>query len=137
MKQYILLGLLAFSFLEAKQSFEINHKQIENLMKKNNLIFISINKESQWKRNTVKVKSLQRIGKGLLEFKYPELNLNKYKKDTPLIIFTKDKSNSIAFAQKLKELGFTKVKYLKDGYKAWDKILRNFRGIKLFSMFRN
>jgi hypothetical protein len=135
--QMIVLMILAFNYMKANQTFEINTNQIEEMIKTNTLYVIGINEKYKCNNQKVKVKNFQTIEKGLLKYKIPELDFNTYKKDTNFIIFSKSDSISIEFVEKLRTLGFENVKYLKDGDKSWTEILINFRGIKLFSIFAN
>lgn len=134
--QMIVLMILAFNYMKANQTFEINTNQIEEMIKTDTLYVIGID-EKYKSNNKVKVKNFQTIEKGLLKYKIPELDFNTYKKDTNFIVFSKNDSISMEFVEKLRTLGFENVKYLKDGDKSWTEILINFRGIKLFSIFTN
>lgn len=134
--QMIVLMILAFNYMKANQTFEINTNQIEEMIKTDTLYVIGID-EKYKSNNKVKVKNFQTIEKGLLKYKIPELDFNTYKKDTNFIVFSKNDSISMEFVEKLRTLGFENVKYLKDGDKSWTEILINFRGIKLFSIFAN
>jgi hypothetical protein len=134
--QMIVLMILAFNYMKANQTFEINTNQIEEMIKTDTLYVIGID-EKYKSNNKVKVKNFQTIEKGLLKYKIPELDFNTYKKDTNFIVFSKNDSISMEFVEKLRILGFENVKYLKDGEISWTEILINFRGIKLFSIFTN
>lgn len=133
----VVLMFLAFNSIEANQTFRIDSKQIKEMIKTNTLYIIGVDEKCKWDKNKVKVKNLQSIGKGLLEFKFPKLDFNTYNKDTVFIVSAKKDLTSIKFAERLKTLGFKNVKYLKDGNKSWNEILIDFRGMKLFSMFNS
>jgi len=133
----IVLVFLTFNSIEAKQLIEIGTKQINKMIKTNTIYVIGINEKSKWNKNKVKVRNFQSIGKGLLEFKFSKLDFNTYRKDMIFVLYSKENATSIKFAQKLKSLGFKNVTYLKNGYQDWNKILKSFRGIKLFSMFNS
>ena len=129
------LLLLTFSFIEANQILSIETKQIKELLKTNTLYLITLNEKSKWHKNKVKVKRFHSIGKGFLEFKNSNLDLNKYNKNTLFIVCSKQDSSSLEFVKKLRNNGFKNGKYLKHGNISSNKILIDFRGIKLFSMF--
>ena len=131
----VALLFLTFSFIEANQILSIETKQIKELMKVNTLYLITLDEKSKWYKNKVKVKRFQSIGKGFLELKNSNLDLNKYEKDTLFIVCSKKYSSSIEFVEKLRNNGFKNGKYLKHGNISSNEILIDFRGIKLFSMF--
>ncbi|MDZ7819922.1 MAG: hypothetical protein U5K55_15500 [Aliarcobacter sp.] len=135
--QMIVLMILAFNYMKAKQTFEIDTNQIEEMIKTDTLYVIGIDEKYKYNDKKAKVKNFQTIEKRLLKYKIPELDFNTYKKDTNFIVFSKNDSISMEFVEKLRILGFENVKYLKDGDKSWTEILINFRGIKLFSIFTN
>lgn len=131
----IVLAFLLFSILNASEILEVDKNQIKELMKKDTLYVIGVDEKIKWNKNSVKVKSFHSIGKSILELKFVKINLSKYKKDTPFIIYSKKDANAIKFVKEIKALGFKNVKYLKDGNKSWNEILQSFRGLRLFSMF--
>jgi len=132
---HLVLTLLAITSLEANQTLEVNSKQVKEMIKTNTLYVIGVDEKDTIKENKVKVKSFQTLKRGLLEYRFSKLNLDKYKKDTMFVVSSKKDSTSLKLVKKLKELGFENAKYLKDGNKTWNEILLNFRGLKLFYMF--
>lgn len=131
----IVLVFLLFNILSANEMLEVNENQIKELMKKDTLYVIGVDEKIKWNKNSVKVKSFHSIGKSILELKFVKINLNKYNKETPFIIYSKKDANAIKFVKKIKAFGFKNVKYLKNGNKSWNEILQSFRGLRLFSMF--
>lgn len=131
----VVLLFLLFSILNASEILEVDKNQIKELIKKDTLYVIGVDEKIKWDKNSVKVKSFHSIGKSILELKFVKINLSKYKKDTPFIIYSKKDGNAIKFVKEIKALGFKNVKYLKDGNKSWNEILQSFRGLRLFSMF--
>ena len=126
----VVLMIVAFNYVEANQTFEIDSKQINEMIKTDTLYIIGVDEKPE-----KKIKNFQSIGKGYLEYKSPKLNFDNYSKDTNFVIISKKDKISIRFLEELKALGFNKLSYLKNGYESWTKVLINFRGIKLFSMF--
>jgi len=129
---HVALIFLVFNYIEANQKFEINSKQINEMLKTDTLYVIGVDEKYE-----NKIKNFQSIGKGYLEYKSRKLNFDDYSKDTSFVIFAKKDKISIRFLEELKTFGFKKLKYLKNGDKSWIEVLINFRGIKLFSMFNN
>jgi len=128
----VVLMFFAFNYMEANQTFEIDSRQINEMIKTDTLYVIGVDEKYE-----KKIKNFQSIGKGYLEYKSRKLNFNNYSKDTNFVIFSKKDKVSIRFLEELKALGFKKLRYLKNGNKSWTEILIDFRGIKLFSMFDN
>jgi len=127
---------LTLSSLQANPSMGLDTKQVKELIKENTLYIIDIDEKSLWFENKIKVKNFQSIKKGIIEFKLSTLDLNTYNKDSIFVVSSKKDSLSRKFLKRLKNLGFSKAKYLKNGEKSWREILINFRGLKLFSMFK-
>jgi len=128
----VALILLVFNYIEANQTFEIDSKEINEMLKTDTLYVIGVDEKYE-----NKIKNFQSIGKGYLEYKSRKLNFSDYGKDTNFVVFAKKDKVSIRFLEELKAFGFKKLRYLKNGDKSWIEILLNFRGIKLFSMFNN
>jgi len=128
----VVLMFFAFNYMEANQTFEIDSRQINEMIKTDTLYVIGVDEKYE-----KKIKNFQSIGKGYLEYKSRKLNFNNYSKDTNFVVFSKKDKVSIRFLEELKVLGFKKLRYLKNGNKSWTEILIDFRGIKLFSMFNN
>ena len=126
---------ISISTVHANQTFLMEQKELEKMIKSNTIYIIGLKEKSTWNKNTVNVKNFQRISQGVLEFKVSKIDFNTYKKDSIFILSSKKRITSLAFLEKLKALGFNKVRYLKDGNKTLKDILLNFRGIKIFSIF--
>ncbi|RLA69003.1 MAG: hypothetical protein DRG09_06800 [Epsilonproteobacteria bacterium] len=86
-----------------------------------NVIFIDARNPNEWEKGVIKTDKLVKISRGFLEIKYPKLILKKYTKEDHFIVYCTLEPRSIFAASKLKELGFTNVKYLKKGFKNWIK----------------
>ena len=126
---------ISISSVHANETFSMEQKELEKMIKSNTIYVIELREKSAWNKNTVNVKNFQSISQGILEFKVSKIDFNTYKKDSIFILSSKKRITSLAFLEKLKALGFNKVRYLKDGSTTLKDILLNFRGIKLFSMF--
>ena len=86
-----------------------------------NVVFIDVRDPNEWKKGSIDEINLVEISRGFLEIKYPKLILKKYKKSDELIVYCALEPRSVFAASRLKELGFTNVKYLKKGFKNWSK----------------
>ena len=73
----VVLLFLAFNSIEASQTFEIDTKQIREMIKTNTLYIIGVDEKYKWHKNKVQVRNFQSIGKGLLEFKFFKLDFNR------------------------------------------------------------
>ncbi len=132
--QAILL-FLSLSSLQANQTFALEQKELQKMVKNNKIYIIGIDEKSTWNKNTVKVKKFQSISQGVLEFKVSKIDFDSYKKNSVFVVSSKKNISSLNFLEKLRAMGFYRVRYLKDGNKTLKNILLNFRGMKIFSMF--
>ena len=128
---------ISISSVHANETFSMEQKELEKMIKSNTIYVIELREKSAWNKNTVNVKNFQSISQGILEFKVSKIDFNTYKKDSIFVLSSQKRITSLNFLEKLKALGFKKVRYLKDGSTTLKDILLNFRGIKLFSMFTN
>ena len=72
-------------------------------------------------KGVIKTDKLVKVSRGFLEVKYPKLILKKYSKDDHFIVYCALEPRSIFAANRLKQLGFKNVTYLKKGFKNWVK----------------
>jgi|FLOH01.1.fsa_nt_gi rhodanese-related sulfurtransferase len=107
---------------KAKSNVEsISAKEANNAMLQRNVVFVDVRNPNEWKNGTIKTNNLVKLSRGLLEIKYPKLILSKYKKNDEFIVYCAIEPRSIFASNRLKELGFTNVKYLKKGFRAWNE----------------
>ncbi len=99
----------------------ITAEEASKLTGNDNVVFIDVRDPNEWKKGSIKAKNLVEISRGFLEIKYPKLILKKYKKSDELIVYCALEPRSVFAASRLKDLGFTNVKYLKKGLKNWSK----------------
>ena len=99
----------------------ITAEKASKLTNTQNVVFIDVRDPNEWKKGTIKTKNLVQISRGFLEIKYPKLILSKYKKSDELIVFCGIEPRAVFAASRLKDLGFTNVKYLKKGLNNWSK----------------
>lgn len=95
--------------------------ELKKLIKEDKVIVIDVRNPNEWKKGGIKAQKLVQISRGFLEVKYPKLILNKYKKDEAFVVYCTIEPRAILAAKRLKDLGFTNVKYLKGGLKNWSK----------------
>lgn len=105
--------------VEAKTKVEgVSASQVHKIMK--NTVLLDVRDPDEWKQSIDSPKQV-RISRGFLEIKYPKLILNKYSKNDSFIVYCALEPRSVLAASRLKELGFTDVKYLIGGFKNWKK----------------
>ncbi len=106
----------------AKSNLKGVHAQkLNKLMLKEKVILIDIRDEKEWAKGVIKSDNLIKISRGLLELNYPELILKDYTKNDFFVVYCGLGPRSIFAAQRLKELGFKNVSYLKGGIKNWER----------------
>jgi len=149
MKRVILLVLLSLTLVKAgmlqvqlanqleENISVLNVKEVQSLIKKEKAIFIGIDRKSKWDSSIIKAKKVVSINISQLEIRDSKIVVNKYIKETKLVVYSKNILHSIVFVQDLKKMGFSNVSYLESGDQGWKEIYSNFRGLKLFSMFIN
>ena len=86
-----------------------------------NVVFIDVRDPNEWEKGTIKTDKLVKVSRGFLEVKYPKVILKKYNKNDAFIVYCALEPRSVFAAARLKELGFTNVKYLQKGFKNWSK----------------
>lgn len=86
-----------------------------------NVVFLDVRDPNEWKKGSITAINSVAISRGFLEIKYPKLILSKYKKSDEFIVYCALEPRSVFAANRLKDLGFTNVKYLKKGFKNWSK----------------
>ena len=137
MKKIILLITIASSLLfagptltpEVKQLLSkakekedgVSAEDLRKMLKKDSIVLIDVRNQNEWAKGTIKSNKLVKITRGLLEIKYPKLILSKYSKDDHFVVYCALEPRSVFAASRLKELGFKHVRYLKGGYKHWNK----------------
>jgi len=99
----------------------VTAEEASKLVGNKNVVFIDVRDPNEWKKGSIKANNLVEISRGFLEVKYPKLILNKYKKSDELIVYCALEPRSVLAASRLKDLGFTNVKYLIKGFKNWSK----------------
>lgn len=105
---------------DAKSKVEtVSAAQADVLIKKGNVVLLDVRDPDEWEKGVIKAEKLVKISRGFLEVKYPKLILKEYKKEDAFIVYCALEPRSILAASRLKELGFTDVRYLTGGYKNW------------------
>ena len=99
----------------------ITAEEANKLTADKNVVFIDVRDPNEWKKGSIDAVNLVEISRGFLEIKYPKLILKKYNKSNELIVYCALEPRSVFAASRLKDLGFTNVKYLKKGFKNWSK----------------
>jgi len=136
MKKFILLGTILISSLlfakpnltpevkallkEAKSSVKfVVGSELKVIIKEDSAILLDVRDPDEWEKGGIKAKRVVQISRGFLEVKYPKLILKKYNKDDNFVVFCAIEPRAILATKRLKDLGFTNVKYLKGGLKKW------------------
>ena len=99
----------------------VTDAELKKLIKEDKVILIDVRNPNEWKKGGIKAQRSVQISRGFLEVKYPKLILSKYKKDDAFVIYCAIEPRAILATKRLKDLGFTNVKYLKGGFKNWSK----------------
>ena len=100
----------------------VDAKETKELLTKGKVILIDVRNPNEWENGVIKADKLIKISRGFMEIKYPKLVLKKYSKDDHFIVYCGIAPRAILAASRLKELGFTNVRYLKGGIKNWKKL---------------
>lgn len=107
---------------ELKKSVKsVSLETLEKELEKDKVILIDVRTVNEWKKGVIPSKRIVKIQRGLLEFRYPLLILERYKKTDPFVVYCTTDPRSIFAAKRLEELGFTNVRYLEGGYKNYKK----------------
>ena len=99
----------------------VNAANLNSMIQKDSVILIDVRDPNEWKKGAIDSKQLVQISRGFLEVKYPKLILKKYNKNDKFVVYCAIEPRSVLAANRLKELGFTDVVYLKGGMKNWTK----------------
>lgn len=94
----------------------------KELIANDKVVLIDVRNPDEWGKGVIKADKLIKISRGWLEIKYSKLILNKYSKDDTFIVYCGIEPRAILASSRLKELGFTNVRYLQGGIKNWVKI---------------
>ena len=137
MKKIIILLMILGSLLYSKQNLTpevkallkqaksnlkgVHAQKLDRLISKEKVILIDIRDPQEWTKGVIKSDNLVKISRGLLEIEYPKLILENYDKNDFFVVYCGLGPRSIFAAQRLKELGFKNVSYLKGGIKNWKR----------------
>lgn len=108
---------------EAKSNVSgVTADETKQMIKKGDVVLIDVRNPNEWKKGVIKAKNLVKISRGFMEIKYPKLILKKYSKNDHFVVYCGIVPRAILAANRLKELGFTNVTYLKGGIQNWEKL---------------
>lgn len=99
----------------------ITANHAKKLIDENSAVFIDVRDPDEWEKGVINTGNLVKVSRGFLEVKYPKVILKKYNKNDTFIVYCALEPRSVFAASRLKELGFTNVKYLQKGFKNWTK----------------
>jgi len=107
---------------EAKsQTHAISETKMRAKMKEKKVVLLDVRDPDEWGKGSIAYDRQVKISRGFLEIKYPKLVLEKYTKEDTFIVYCALEPRSVFAAQRLQELGFKKVYYLKGGLKKVNK----------------
>ena len=108
---------------EAKlQTHSISQRNMRTKLKEKKVILLDVRDPDEWSKGSIDYEKQVQISRGFLEIKYSKLILEKYTKEDTFIVYCALEPRSVFAAQRLQELGFKNVYYLKGGLK---KIKKN------------
>ena len=108
---------------EAKSNVSgVTADDTKQMIQKGNVVLIDIRNPNEWEKGVIKADKLIKISRGFMEIKYPKLILKKYSKSDHFVVYCGIVPRAILAANRLKELGFTNVSYLKGGIQNWEKL---------------
>ena len=136
MKKIIALSMLATALIyagptltpevktlltEAKANVtSVNDAELSELIKNKKVTLIDVRDADEWVSGHIKADSVVHISRGFLEVKYPMLILKEHKKTDAFVVYCGIEPRAILATARLKELGFTNVKYLEKGFNGWE-----------------
>ncbi len=82
------------------------------------VVLIDVRDPDEWDKSIETTKQVH-VSRGFLEIKYPKVILTKYSKSDSFVVYCALEPRSVLAAGRLKELGFTNVRYLIGGFKNW------------------
>jgi len=107
---------------EAKaQSSGINAQALRKMMKEKKVVLIDVRDPDEWVKDSIEYEKELKISRGFLEIKYPEVILKHYTKEDTFVLYCALEPRSIFAAQRLSQLGFKHVFYLKGGLQQFKK----------------
>ncbi len=101
------------------QTTAVTAEVLSKEMKNGNVVLIDVRDPDEWEQGTITHDKLVKISRGFLEVKYPKLILDQYSKNDNLVVYCALEPRSVFAAQRLQQLGFSKVRYLTGGLKHW------------------
>ena len=98
----------------------VSASEVKKEMAEGRIVLIDVRDPDEWAKNDgiVYDRSVQ-ISRGFLEVKYPKLILAQYEKSDSFIVYCALEPRSVLAAKRMKELGFSDVRYLEGGLKNW------------------
>lgn len=106
---------------QAKQSVNgVPANDVKKEMAEGKIVLIDVRDPDEWVTNNgIAYERSVQISRGFLEVKYPKLILAQYNKDDRFIVYCALEPRSVLAAKRMKELGFSDVRYLEGGLKNW------------------
>lgn len=108
---------------ELKKSTKgVSLENLQKELKDDSVILIDVRTVNEWKKGAIPSKRIVKIQRGLLEFRYPLLILDRFKKTDSFVVYCNTDPRSIFATKRLQDLGFTNVRYLEGGYKRYKEL---------------
>ena len=105
---------------EAKTNVSaVSDSELLEQIKSKKVVLIDVRNANEWVNGSIESDAIVHLSRGFLEVKYPKLILSKYKKTDAFVVYCGIEPRAILATARLKELGFTNVKYLEKGFNSW------------------
>ncbi len=105
-----------------KQIDFVTHTELKKMIEKDSIVLIDLRNPDIWKDGVIEAKRLVKYPQDYLIVKYIKPISSNYDwKKTDFIVYCQSNERSILAARRLKELGFTNMRYLEGGYDKWVK----------------
>lgn len=105
-----------------KQIDFVTNTELKKMIEKDSIVLIDLRDPDIWKDGVIEAKRLVKYPQDYLIVKYLKPISNNYdRKKTDFVVYCQTNERSILAARRLKELGFTNMRYLEGGYEKWGK----------------
>lgn len=105
-----------------KQIDFVTNTELKKMIEKDSIVLIDLRDPDIWKDGVIEAKRLVKYPQDYLVVKYLKPISNNYDwKKTDFVVYCQTNERSILAARRLKELGFTNMRYLEGGYEKWGK----------------
>jgi len=107
---------------ESKKTKSVSQIELKKMIKEDSIVLIDLRDPKMWDDGVIEAKRLIKYPQDYLIVKYLKPISEKYDwKKTEFVVYCQSADRSLLAAKRLKELGFTHMKYLEGGYEKWSK----------------